>query len=187
MGLTYFDVLKMEFGRREFSVSDIARITGNDRPRKLLSEMKMSGKIRRTGRGTYVIPRPIRKVDSRSMEWKRVRDVIFEAPFDKAWTDSTAVEVWTDGAYVTMPNSYLLVYDLLVKNTDVERWKEYLRRHSVSYAGKKRVGCYVTLKGTDEVCSVMINGEPVIPKEDLVKLIREHPGLYAEAEDLIAY
>ena len=48
-----------------------ARITGNDRPRKLLSEMKMSGKIRRTGRGTYVIPRPIRKVDSRSIEWKK--------------------------------------------------------------------------------------------------------------------
>ncbi len=187
MGMTYFDVLKMEFGRREFSISDIARITGNDRPRKLLSEMKMSGKIRRTGRGTYVIPRPIRKVDSRSIEWKRVRDIIFEAPFDKAWTGNTAVEIWTDGAYVTMPNSYLLVYDLLVRKTDVGMWKEYLRRHSVSYAGKKRVGCYVALEGTDEIRSVVVNGEPVIPKEDVVKLIREHPGLYAEAEDLIVY
>jgi hypothetical protein len=187
MGMTYFDVLKMEFGRREFSVSDIARVTGNDRPRKLLSEMKMSGKIRRTGRGTYVIPRPIKKVDSRSMEWKRVRDSILKAPFEKAWTGSTAVEIWTDGAYVTMPNSYLLVYDLLVRNADMGRWKEYLERHSISFVGNKRVGCYVALEGTDEIHSVMINGEPVILKEDVVKLIREHPGLYAEAEDLIAY
>ncbi|MCL4447383.1 MAG: type IV toxin-antitoxin system AbiEi family antitoxin domain-containing protein [Thermoplasmatales archaeon] len=185
--MTYFDVLKMEFGRRKFSVSDVARITGNDRPRKLLSELKMSGKIRRVGRGIYLIPRPIKKFGSRSAEWERVRDAIFKAPFEKAWAGSTAVEIWTDGAYVTMPNSYLLVYDLLVRNADIGKWKEYLKKHSISYVGNKRVGCYVSLEGTDEIRSVMINGEPVILKDDVVKLIREHPGVYAEAEDLIAY
>jgi hypothetical protein len=185
--MTYYDVLKMAFGRKEFSVSDLSRLTGNNRSNRLLSELKMRGLIRRTGRGTYIIPTPIKKEDSRLKEWKRVRNVVLSSPLEKAWTGSTAVEVWTDSAYVTAPNSYLRIYYLLVKETDLGRWKDYLRRHSVSYAGKKRVGSYVALEGTDNLRPVLINGEPVIPREDVVKLIREHPGLYAEAEDIIAY
>jgi hypothetical protein len=187
MGMTYFDVLKMEFGRKEFSISDLTKLTGNYGVRKLLSEMKMKGLIRRTGRGTYVIDRPIKKVDSRVKEWERVRGVVFMSPFEKAWTGSTAVEVWTDGAYVTAPNSYLRIYHLLVREADLEKWKTYLKKHAVSFKGSKRVGSYVALEGADEVRSVLINGEPVVPKEDVMKIIREHPGLYAEAEDLIAY
>ena len=187
MGMTYFDVVKMEFGRREFSVSDLARFTNNSNVRKLLSDMKMKGLIRRTGRGTYVIPSPIKREDNRIREWKRVRNAVLKAPMEKAWTDSTAVEVWTDGAYVTAPNSYLMVYHLLVRNEDMERWKLYLKRHGVSYKGNKRVGSYVRLKGTSNLRAVIVNGEPVIPREEVVKLIKNHPGLYAEAGDLIAY
>ncbi len=187
MSTKYFDVLKMEFGRKEFSLSDVSRITGNSRPNRLLSELKMRGLVRRTGRGKYVIDRPINKLDSRSTEWRRVRNVIDRAPFEKAWNDSTAVEVWTDGGYVVSPSSYLMVYHLLVRIADMERWKEYLKKHAVSYIGKKRVGSYVDLRGTDNLSYVLINGEPVIPRDEVVNLIRDHPGLYAEAEDLIEY
>lgn len=187
MSMTYYDVLKMAFGRKEFSISELSRLTGNNRPNRLLSELKMRGLIRRTGRGRYFIPRSIKKVDSRLKEWKRVRNVVLNSPLEKAWTGSTAVEVWTDGAYVTAPNSYLRIYHLLVKETEMDKWKDYLRKHSVSYVGKKRVGSYVVLEGTDNLRCVLINKEPVIPREDVVKVIRDHPGLYAEAEDLITY
>lgn len=186
MGMKYFDVIKMEFGRKEFAISDLVKLTGNYGVRKLLSDMKMKGLIRRTGRGIYVINRPIKKTDSRAEEWRKVRGIVLRAPFEKAWTGSTGISVWTEGRYVTLPNLYLEVYHLRVRDSDIEKWKDYLKKHAISFRGSKRVGAWVSLEPVPEVKYVMVNGEPTIPKDEVVKLIREHPGIYAGAEELLA-
>lgn len=186
MGMTYFNVIVNEFGRKEFNASDLARLTGHSRPVRLLSELKLRGLVRRTGRGTYVVNRPIRKEDTRNAEWNRVRKVILKASYPKAWTGSTAVTVWTEGRYVTAPNLYLVVYDLRIREEDLERWKTYLREYGVAFAGVKRVGSWVSLESVPNVRYEMMNGEPVIPREEVVSLIREHPGIYAGAEELLA-
>ena len=186
MGMTYFDVIKMEFGRKEFTVSDLTKLTGNYGVRKLLSDMKMRGLVRRTGRGIYVIDRPIKRTDNRTLEWGRVRGIILRAPFEKAWTGSTGISVWTEGRYVTLPNLYLEVYHVKVKDSDVDKWREYLKKHAISFKGSKRVGAWVSLEPASEVRYVMVGGEPVIPKDEVIELIREHPGIYAGAEELLA-
>jgi hypothetical protein len=186
MGITYFDVIKMEFGRKEFTISDLAKLTGNYDVRKLLSDMKMKGLIKRVGRGVYVVNRPIKKIDKRTEEWRRVRDIVLRAPFEKAWTGSTGISVWTEGRYVTLPNLYLEVYHLRVNYADLEKWKEYLKKHAISFKGSKRIGTWVSLEPAPEIRYVTVNGEPVIPKDEALKLIKDHPGIYAGAEELLA-
>jgi hypothetical protein len=187
MGLTYLDALISRFGDEAFTASEFEAVTGNTRPAKLLSELKMRGVVERMGRGTYrVLPLPERP-DKRMIEWERVRNIILNAPWNKAWTGSTAVEIWTNGRYKISPNPYLRVFHLLVHKSEMEEWKKYLRRSGVSYSGKKRVGSFVSLEATLKIKSTLVAGEPVIPKDEVLRIIKNHPALYAEASELIAY
>ena len=187
MGLTYFDAIISRFGENEFSVKDLTNLTGNSRSSKLLSEMKMRGIVERIGRGKYRVLSISERSDRRLIEWERIRMLIIKAPWKKAWAGSTAVEIWTDGKYKVSPNLYLKVFHLLINKSELEEWKRYLTRFGVSFSGKKRVGACVVLESSPNVDLVTVAGEPVIPKDDVLRLIRSHPGLYAGAEDLIEY
>lgn len=181
------DVIISRFGEEKFTTREFADLTGNSRPAKLLSELKMRGAVERMGRGAYRVLPLSERPDLRIAEWERVRDIILRAPWDMAWTESTAVELWTNGRYRISPNPYLRVFHLLVHRSELEEWERYLRRLGVSYSGKKRVGSYVDLKGSVEFESVTVSGEPVIPKDEVLRIIKEHPGLYAGADELIEY
>ena len=117
----------------------------------------------------------------------RVRNAIIDAPWEKAWTGSTAVEAWTGRRYKISPNPYLRVFHLIIYKSELEERKNYLRRFGVSYSGKKRVGSFVDLECSSKVNATVVEGEPVIPKEEVLKIIRSHPGIYAGAEKLIEY
>ena len=187
MGLTYLDALILRFGDEAFTTSEFEAVTGNTRPAKLLSELKMRGAVERIGRGSYRVLPLFERPDKRMIEWERVKNIILNAPWDKAWTGSTAVEIWTNGRYKISPNPYLRVFHLLVNRSEMEEWKKYLKRSGVSYSGKKRVGSFVDLKVTSRINSTLVSGEPVIPKDEVLRIIRNHPGLYAEAGELIEY
>lgn len=187
MGLTYSDVTISLFGEEEFTTAEFTAITGNSRSAKLLSELKMRRIVERIGRGKYRVLPLSERPDTRIIEWERVKNIIMKAPWDKAWTGSTAVEIWTNGRYKISPNPYLRVFHLLIHKSEIEEWKKYLRRSGVSYSGKKRVGSFVDLKVTSKINSTIVAGEPVIPKDEVLRIIRNHPGLYGEAGGLIEY
>ena len=187
MALTYLDVIISRFGENEFTAKELAILTGNSRSAKLLSELKMRGIVERVGRGKYRVPPLYERPDTRIIEWERVRNVIINAPWKKAWTGSTAVEVWTNRRYKISPNPYLRVFHLLILKSELDEWKKYLRRSGVSYSGKKRVGSFVDLQCSSKVNLTIVAGEPVIPKDEVLRLIRSHPGIYAGAWELIEY
>lgn len=184
MALTYVDVGSHIFGEREFKAIDLAHRTGNPRAAKMLSELMIRGVVTRTRRGYYKFLRPAERPDLRAAEWARVRDIVLHGPGPKAWDDSSAVEAWTGGRYVVSPSVYARVFHLAVPNTAVALWRDYLSRHGVSTASRKRVGARVELRGVARLHVTEVNGEPVIPRGDVVRLIRAHPGIYANAEEL---
>ena len=185
MSLTYADVGSHIFGEREFKAIDLARRTGNPRAAKILSELVIRGVVTRTRRGYYKFLRPAERPDLRAAEWTRVRDVVLNGPAPKAWDGSSAVEAWTGGRYTVSPSVYARVFHLAVPNTAVALWREYLSRHAVSTESRKRVGARVELRGVARLHVANVNGEPVIPRSDVLRLIREHPGIYANAEELL--
>lgn len=187
MGLTYPDAIISQFGESEFTIEDLTLLTGSSRSAKLLSELKRKGIVRRVDRGKYRVISFSERPDMRLIEWERTRSVIMKAPYTKAWTGSTAVELWTNGRYKVSPNPYLRVFHLIVYKSELEEWKNYLRRFGVSYSGKKRVGSFVDLECSQKFNLTMVAGEPVIPKIEVLKLIRSHPAIYAGVEELIEY
>lgn len=186
MGLTYFEVLRDEFGEREFSTRDLSTLLGGGRAAKILSELKMRGLVARTGRGRYRVLRGEETPDLRLLEWERIKSIVLSGPDPKAWSDSTAVEVWTDGSYRLAPNPFMRVFYLAVPRGRISEWRAYLESKGVSLGGGKRVGGSVKLIPRTRLRVERHGAEPVIPLTETRRLIREHPALYADAGALLA-
>ncbi|MHB8360281.1 MAG: hypothetical protein ACYDAO_03245 [Thermoplasmataceae archaeon] len=184
MTLTYFDALSIKFGNRSFTVKEVEFLTGNLRSAKLLSELKKRGLLRREGRGIYrcVLPN---LSDERKKEWDRIEKIIVLAPFKKALTGPTAVSIWSDGRYEVMPNHFMNVFHLNILSSDYEKWMNYLKKKGVSTKGIKKVGAYVDLIPETKFSFTYKNNKPVIPKKEVLNLIKNHPAIYANASDLI--
>lgn len=185
MGLTYSDVLASRFGEGEFTTRDLSLITGTSRAAKLLSDLKFKGIVERVGHGRYRLLKPSERPDIRVLEWERVRRIILKAPWTKAFVDSSAVEVWTNGSYIVSRSAFIKVFHISIIESDHSKWINYLNSSGVSIKGKKKVGAFVDLIPVKSVKYELKNGEPVIPKDETIKLIKDHPGLYAGAEELI--
>ena len=65
-------------------------------------------------------------------------------------------------------------------------WAGYLSDRRVTTDPRKRFGARVELVPTEGFRSVMLGGEPVVPRSEVERLIREHPALYANAKELLS-
>lgn len=185
MSFTYFDALTSVFGDRPFTTRELANRLGGNRSAKLLSELKHRGLVERVGRGKYRCLEPEKRPDLRTAEWKRVREVVLSGPDPKAWTGSSAVELWTGGGYRVSPSAYTRVFELAVPRTRVGEWRAYLAAKRVATDPRKRIGAKVELVPVNRLRAIRISGEPVVDGEEVRTLIRSHPGLYGNAEELL--
>jgi hypothetical protein len=183
--ISYEDIGSHIFGEEEFTSREFARRIVTRRGAKILSELKHRGVVARLGHGRYRFLRPGERPDRRLAEWNRTRRVVLAGPDPKAWTGSTAVEVWTSHRYTVSPSAFYRVFELEVPVGSIGTWKEYLRGHRVAVDSRKRVGARVELVPVRTVRSETVDGEPVIPRRDVVSLIRAHPGIYANARGLL--
>lgn len=182
MSLTYLDVTSLAFGESAFTTDEFARRTGHPSPAKALSEMKRRGLVERVGRGRYRVLTPAERPDLRSAEWERVREAVAGAPLEKAWTGPTAVEAWTEGRYRISPSAFAREFHVAVPRPMLGALKEYLKARGVAVEGRKHIGARVVLVPVDRLENVaIVDGEPVISREETERLIREHPGLYEGA------
>lgn len=185
MPLTYGEAATLVFGAREFTTSEFDRRLGVVGGSKVLSVLKRRGLVSRVGRGRYRFLAPAERPDLRSMEWSRVRRLLLDGPDPKAWAGSTAVEVWTRNGYSVSPSAFSRVFSLAIPEKAVPRWEEYLRKNGLSVKPRKRIGARVELVPVRRVRSTAVAGEPVIPRAEVVSLIREMPSVYAGAEELL--
>jgi len=183
--ITYEEIGAHLFGEAEFTSGEFARRVGTPRAAKILSELKHRGLVSRLGHGTYRFLRPIERPDRRSSEWSRTKRVVLAGPAPKAWTGSTAVEVWTGHRYTVSPSVFYRVFELAVPSRSVSAWKDYLRGNRIAFESRKRVGARVELVPVRTVRAETVEGEPVIPRRDVISLIRAHPAIYANSEELL--
>jgi hypothetical protein len=185
MALTYDEAGSLVFGDAEFTTSEFDRRLGVNGGAKVLSELKRRGVVRRMGRGRYRFLSPSERPDLRSVEWDRVRKIILGGPNPKAWTGATAVEVWTRGDYLVSPSAFARVFSLAIPKESLSVWEAYLLKNGLSASPRKRIGARVNLVPVKRLKVSEVGGEPVIPRDEVVALIRDRPSVFAEAEELL--
>jgi predicted transcriptional regulator of viral defense system len=185
MATTYLDAIDHLYGTSEFTVRDFAIRVANPRAGKLLSDLKARGYVARVGRGRYRRLGPGERPDLRRFEWRRVREVLLNGPGVKAWAGSSAVELWTDGRYRTSPSVFVRLFTLAVPRASLGDWDRYLRAKGLSRKSKRRIGPRIELLPVENVKVTFHDGEPVIPRSAVLELIRAHPAIFANAEELV--
>lgn len=186
MGLSYYDAASLLFGREEFTASEFASRTGNPSAAKTLSELKRRGLVERVGRGRYRCLAPEERPDLRHALWTKVRNTLVTAPLPWAWTGSSAVEAWTGGTYRLSPSPVTRDFHIAVPADTLDEWRKFLRAHGIPYEGRKHIGAHVHLEPVTKLDEVeIVDGEPVIPREETLRLIHEHPALYEGAEETL--
>jgi hypothetical protein len=185
MSLTYDEAGSLVFGDADFSTSEFDRRLGVTGGSKILSGLKRRGVVARTGRGRYRFLSPSERPDLRTLEWERVRGILLDGPNPKAWAGPTAVEIWTRGAYVVSPSAFSREFSIAVPEKSIRLWTAYLAKRGLSDKPRKRIGARVRLVPVTKVTSTEVAGEPVIPKREVVRLIRDRPSVYAGAEELL--
>ena len=75
---------------------------------------------------------------------------------------------------------------LAVSKADVTEWKRFLIAHGLPTNPRRAIGPHITLEPREALRIAHVDGTPVIPREEVEKLIRDAPALYADAEALLA-
>lgn len=185
MSITYVEAAAWAFGSRSFTVREFAGRTGSLRAARTLSELKRRGEAERVGRATYRLLRRERRPDRRAGEWARARRLILESGLPMAWTGPDAVGVWTGWRYTVSPSAYVREFHLAIPRTSFGEWSSYLRKHRLSTDPRRRIGVKVLIEPVRRIRRTHHRGEPVMPRRDVLALIRSHRGIYAEADRLV--
>jgi hypothetical protein len=131
--------------------------------------LEKAGWIWRVGRGEYVCERPDDII--RSMVRFRVPDLLKAAGMMYAYSDASAVEIWTDFSYIQRSWEHSPYYVRVLKD-DLRTWVEFFRRHRVkAFVGKAEpsLGEFVVLQPQDRLVSEERSGSPVEPLESVVR------------------
>lgn len=121
----------------------------------------------------------------RSSEWNRVRSELLSSGLPMGWTGPDAVALWTGGKYTVSPTVYMKEFRIEVPASVLTAWTRYLRARRISTNPRRRIGAVVLITARTHARFSIHRGEPVIPRNETLKLIRSHRGLYGEADKLL--
>jgi len=158
-----YAILRSRFGSDSFPADYLSWFVSRGMVKKTLHMLEHAGWIRRVEKGSYVC----RNADEifRSMVEFRVPRLLSEAGMKYAYTEASAVEVWTDYSYIQRSWEHS-PYFVKVLRSDLDRWVSYFRIHKVKVFTSRpelAMGEFVILKPADELAIVTHNGLPVDP------------------------
>jgi hypothetical protein len=187
MGIDYYEAACLAFAERPFLTREFRSLTASPRAAKTLSELKSRGLVERLGRGSYRLLSPADRPDRRGTEWDRAKGLLLGSGLPMAWCGPTAVEFWTRNRYFVSPSVFLREWHIEVPKESTRAWRAFLRDHRLSTSPRTRLGNRVVLHPVRRLRRVTLHGQPVVPRTVVLKDIRSHRAIYADADRLVQH
>lgn len=183
-----YAVLYNRFGSASFRSDYLSWFVSNAMVKKSLHVLEKGGWIRRVGRGEYACV----NTDEifRSMVQYRVPEILQGAGMKFAYSDASAVEIWTDYNYVQRSWEHSPYY-VKVLRSDLKKWIAHFRKHKVKAFVDEAEPClgeFVVLKPQEKLIQETHNGSPVEPLISVVRYCErnidafEYPLAYLRAK-----
>jgi hypothetical protein len=183
-----YAILRNRFASDSFPADYLSWFVSKSMTKKTLHVLEHAGWIRRVEKGKYVCA----NADDifKSMIEFRVPNLLKEAGMKYAYTDASAVEVWTDYSYIQRSWEHSPYFVKVLRN-DLGTWVDYFRKHKVRVFTSKpdlALGEFVILKPEEKLAYETHNEMPVDPLESAVtyseKYIEsfEYPLAYLKAK-----
>lgn len=176
--------------KMEFSTEDFARAFASPDPRKVLSDMRNKGFLKRKERGLYEVVSPENYI-RRKNDIDEGYNLLKRSKLSYALSRVDGVFVWTNGGYNA--NRFFGSYPIYItiSKSDIENWKRFLDNN-----GKKCIiggtrptetlyGTYYVLLPVDKVESTNVNGLDVEPLEKTVDFCMRESYTYEPALEML--
>ena len=169
-----YAILRSRFGSDSFPADYMSWFVSRGMVKKTLHTLEHAGWIRRVEKGSYVC----KNADEifKSMIEFRVPGLLSDAGMRYAYTESSAVEVWTDYSYIQRSWEHS-PYFVKILRSDLGRWVSYFRKHKVKVFTSRpelSMGEFVVLKPETRFVNVTHNGLSVDPLESVVSYSETH-------------
>ncbi len=178
-GLKAYALFFSKHGAEEaFRQSELDWIVGRSMKKKIFSLLLRSGWISKQSKNTYKCANPD-KIMKGLLEFK-IPDIIKKSERNYAFTDLSAVEIWSDYSYVQR-GIEKSPYFIKVLKKDLKYWKEFFNKFNIpNYVNKgSTIGEYVILMPVSGLEFTKKNGLMV---EKLKKTMQ-----IAESNDIYLY
>jgi hypothetical protein len=178
-GLKAYALLFSKYGvQGAFSQSALDWMVSISMKKKIFSLLLRSGWIQKRSRWLYVCTNPFDAIQG-LLEF-RVPDIMKDAKKEYAFTQSSAVEIWSDYSYVQrgMEKS---PYFIKVLRKDLKHWKAFFNMHEISNYVETgaTIGEYVILIPVDRLSFEEKNGFKADSFKETMR--------YAKSNDIYAY
>lgn len=173
------------FGNSTFTIDDFRMIFPSSQPTKIIHDLIKLDFMRRKKRGKYQIVKPeefVKKIVKENLE---KRDILKKAGKKYAYTDSTAVNIWTDGYYWTDFTRGFKPVHINILKKDVKYWIKFFSENDAEYVlvgeNKTLFGLTYILHPKEKFTVDTKNGNSIVPLKEIVEYCQKNIILYRPA------
>jgi hypothetical protein len=173
-GLKAYALFFIKHGsNEEFNQHDLDWIVGQSMKKKIFSLLLHSGWIKKRSRNTYVCINPEKAM--KSLLDFRVPEVVKKAERPYAFTDLSAIEIWSDYSYVQR-GLEKSPYFIEVLKKDLRYWRGFFGQNNIPYYinGGTTIGEYVILKPVEHLTVTEKDGFSIISLSETEKLAKSN-------------
>ncbi len=158
--------------REEFAQNELDWIVGQSMKKKIFSLLLRSGWIIKKSKNTYICISPA-DVFRKILEFK-VPQIVQKSEREYAFTGLSAVEIWSDYAYVQR-GIEKSPYFIKVFKKDLQYWKDFFNKYKIpNYVNSgTTIGEFVILIPTDKINSTIKNDLKVETLKETTKIAKE--------------
>lgn len=171
-GLRAYALFFLKHGvHEEFSQNELDWIVGQSMKKKIFSLLLNSGWIIKKSKNTYSCLNP-QEIFKRILDFK-VPDIIIKAKKNYAFTNLSAIEIWSDYSYVQR-GIESSPYFIKILKKDLQYWKNFFNKHKIPNYVKEgsTIGEYILLIPVNKIESTEKNNLQVEKLRETIKIAK---------------
>jgi len=173
------------FENKTFSINDFRMIFPSPQPTKIVHDLIKLDFMIRVKRGRYKVVQPKDFVKNIVKENLKKNDILKKSNKKYVFTDSTAVNIWTDGYYWTDFTKGFKPIHINILRNDIRYWEEFFKQNDAEYVfegeNKTLFGLTYILHPKEKITIENKDGDFVVPLEKIVKFCQKNIFLYRPA------
>jgi hypothetical protein len=173
------------FGNNIFTIDDFRMVFPSPQPTKIIHDLIKSDYMKRVKRGKYKVTKPETLVKQIIKENLEKEKIIYKSEKKYAYTNSTAVNIWTDGYYWTDFTKGFKPIHICVLKKDINYWEDFFKQNDMEYVleneNKTLFGLTYVLHPKEKFEIETKNKKPVIILNETIKFCKKNIFLYRPA------
>ena len=177
------------YGNTTFTIDDFKMTFPSPQPVKIIHDLIRLKYMKRVKRGKYQIIKPEDYVKRIVKENLDTEDILKESDKKYAFTNSTAVNIWTDGTYLTGFTKGFKPIHIQILKKDTKHWNDFFKKNNAEYVlegeNKTLFGLTYILHPKDSFNFEIKDDNFVVPLREIIKYCQKNIYLYRPALEYI--